>query len=152
MPAAGQRVLAADFTAAVTDSDATDHLNVAEGVVAGSPEVGVTFTAPTSGKAQVIIGARVRDDGAASTPVIDWQLFEDDTGGTEILGTGSEERRMEIPIGSSTRTFNGTKTILVTGLTAGQVYYARLMHGQGAGGGATADVLHRQITVIPLPV
>lgn len=152
MPTAGQRILATDFTAAVTASEGTDHLNITTTLTAGSPACDLTFVAPTSGKALVIIGARIRDDGNQSTPIIDSQLYlGTSAGGTLVYDTGNENRRIEIITDNSTRTQNHTKSWLATGLTPGSTYYVRIMHAVGAGGGTTADILNRTITVVPLP-
>lgn len=151
MPFAGQRILAQDFTPAQFASDGTDHLNITTTLTTGSPVVSVTFTAPTSGKVMIIVGARVRDDGNQSTPIIDWELREDDAAGAVVLSTGNEARRMEILTDNSTRTQNDTKSYIATGLTPGQVYYAQMYHAVGAGGGTTADVLFRQLAAVPLP-
>ncbi len=150
MPTAGLRVKALDFTAAQTDSDSTTHSNVGTTATAGSPEVGVTFTAPTSGKALISLGLRGQDDAAANSVFLDIEIYEDDTGGSKIVSTGTWERRLELAGDTSTTmTQNITKTFIETGLTAGQVYYARVMHHAAVAG--SADVIMRRIDVTPLP-
>lgn len=153
MPTAGQRILAADFTDSASSEDSTAQSNITAtsgALSAGSPTVSVTFTAPTSGKALVSIGMRCRDDGAASSIVLDWELREDDVAGDVILATGSVDRRMEISIDSaSSRTFNWTRDYLATGLTPGQVYYIRLMFYATPTG--SADIIHRRLHVVPIP-
>jgi hypothetical protein len=150
MPTAGQRVLAADFRSAVADSDDTTINNISSSTpTPGSPVVSVTFTAPTSGKALITVGGRMQDNGASSTMVFDYTVQEDDSGGSEILGTGSWDRRVELRGANSTATVNDSKSHVVTGLTAGQVYYVELQYY--VTGGSTADVINRQLSVVPLP-
>lgn len=149
MPNAGERVKALDFTAAQTDSDATTLSNISTTAAAGSPEVSVTFTAPTSGKVQVSLSLRGQDDGAANATYLDLEVYETDVNGTQIITTGSVDRRLELRGNTSSTPQNASKTFILTGLTAGQVYFARTMHYASAG--STADVLNRRIDVVPLP-
>lgn len=150
MPTAGQRVKALDFTAAQTSSDATAHNNITTTAAAGSPEVGVTFTAPTSGKVLISLSMRAFDNSAANAIYLDIEIYEDNTSGTKIVSTGTWERRLTIQGDtSSTIVGNSSKVFIETGLTAGQVYYARTMHYAAATG--TADVEMRRIDAAPLP-
>lgn len=149
MPAAGQRVLALDFTAAAHDEDSTEQSNIGASYVDGSPTVSITFTAPTSGKVLIILGVRARDNGATSSVVLDFELREDDSGGSLILDVGANTRRLELNTENDTRTQALSKHFLVEGLTAGQVYYAQTQHFATPGG--SADLIYRAITAIPQP-
>lgn len=150
MPTAGQRVLAADFTQSVVSTDSTTQWNVGTTAAVGSPEVAVTFTAPTSGKVLVNIASEMQDNVSDNAVYLDWRLYEDDGNGAIILNLGSSERYMKtIGHTSSIRSQAVGRSILVPGLTAGQVYFLRLYHS--ATGGTSADVLMRQVSVVPLP-
>lgn len=149
MPTAGQRVLAADFTAAAYDEDSTEQTNITDSYSIGSPELGITFTAPTSGKVLIILGLRARDNGATSSVVLDFDLFEDDSGGSQILAVAGSTRRLEQNFENDSRTQAVSKSYLVDGLTAGQIYYARTQHYATPGG--SADLIYRTITALPQP-
>lgn len=149
MPTAGQRVKALDFTAAVTASNGTAHNNVGTTLALGSPGVSVTFTAPTSGMAQVVVSMRCQDDTGSNTAYLDYEVRLNNGAGAIIFGTGSVDRRLDIGCtGAVTFQPNVSKVSLITGLTAGSTYFAQVLHAAAVAG--SADVLNRQITVIPL--
>jgi len=116
----------------------------------GVPEVGVTFVAPTSGRVLITIGGGLRDNGANATRVfMAPQVFEDDSDGTVVLsptvgqyGIGSAGEQSEFMYYS--------RTSLLSDLTPGRVYYARVMHQtSNTPGSPTADIACREITVSP---
>jgi len=147
MPLAGQRITALDFTAAVTATDSNVQANIGTTIGPGTPEVGVVFIAPTSGKVMVSIGGSAADDAGAHKAVIDWQLYAGtNASGTLILNVGSLARRLII--GGDVEGVEADRSSLVTGLTPGSSYYARVMVAAYA---ATTDVYNRTITVVPLP-
>lgn len=148
MPTAGQRVLALDFTAAAHDEDSTEQTNIGSSYVDGSPLVAVTFTAPSSGKVDIRLGLRARDNGAVSSIVLDFELREDDATGSLILDVGANTRRLELNAENDNRTQALSKGFLVTGLTAGQAYYAQTQHFASPAG--SADLIYRSITAIPI--
>lgn len=150
MPLAGQRIRALDFTAAVQAESAVMQANVGTTYVAGSPEVGVVFTAPTSGKVLVTISGLLQDDGGTTAVILDWELYEGaSAAGTKVSDTGLWEHRLELRGISTGYGQNASKTTLHAGLTAGTVYYVRTMHR--ALTGSTADVVMRAVNVVPLP-
>jgi hypothetical protein len=149
VPTAGQRVLAADFTATAYDESSTEQTNIGSSYATGSPEVGITFTAPTSGKVLVVLAMRSRDNGASSTVVLDFRLYEDDSGGSLILDEGATTRRMEVDHDNDSRTAALSKSYLVQGLTGGQAYYAQCRHFASPSG--SADLIYRAITALPQP-
>lgn len=120
--------------------------------VTGTPEVGVTFQASTSGKARVTVGSGFRDEGASVDRVfLALQLFFDNSSGTEVIapsvttfGHGSCDVNTEFQY--------GCRVGLLTGLTPGQVYYARLQHLATPGTDPdSADVTGRGLIIIPVP-
>lgn len=152
MPLAGQRIKALDFTDTVEASSLTALLNISTTLTVGTPEVGVVFTAPTSGKALVTIGASFVDDtGADNVGVLDTKLFQGTNGsGTLILNTGDLRRRLILQPGNvANQSQEASRTFPVTGLTAGTSYYVQLLHFAAAG--ATLDLFARQVIVQPLP-
>jgi hypothetical protein len=149
MPTAGSRVKALDFGTPGTASDATAHNNVTTTPVAGSPTVSVTFLAPTSGMAMIVIGMRCQDDAGSNTVYLDYEVRNNNVSGSVVFATGAVERRLDLP-GSGAVTFqpNASKVSIVTGLTPGNTYFVRTMHSAAVTG--SADVLMRRLDVIPL--
>lgn len=151
MPLAGQRIKALDFTAAVGAESLTVQSNIGTTLAIGSPEVGVIFTAPTSGKAQVTVGASFADDtGANNCGVLDWKLFQGTNGsGTLVLGTGALTRRLILQPGDvANQSQEASRSVLVQGLTPGLSYYVQLLHQSYAG--STVDLYARTVAVLPL--
>ncbi len=152
MPLAGQRIKALDFTATVEASSTVVQSNVGTSLVVGSPEVGVVFIAPTSGKAMITVGGSVLDDsGANNSAVIDTKIFLGTNGsGTLIFGVGSLLRRLILAPGDiASQSQEVSRTFSVSGLTAGASYYVQLLQQSYAG--TTVDIFARQVIVQPLP-
>jgi hypothetical protein len=133
-------------------SDDTLQLNLTTTTyVTGTPEVGVAFTAPTSGRVRVTVGGGCRDNGGSNDRVfLSPQIFQGpDASGSEII-VPSVVVRGYGSAGFSTEFAHGSRTSQVKDLIAGETYYARLMYTTSAGAG-TADIAAREITVIPVP-
>lgn len=152
MPLAGQRIKALDFQPMVESSSTATLSNISTTPSVGTPEVGVVFTAPTSGKALITIGASFADDsGANNCGVLDTKLFlGTNSSGTLILGTGDLRRRLILQPGDvANQSQEASRTFPVTGLTPGASYYVQLLHSAWAG--ATLDLFARQVIAQPLP-
>lgn len=150
---AGTEVLALDFPPAVQAYDATQIINPTNSnYSAGSPQVGVAFTAPTSGRVLVIIGGAV-GNSAGDRIFLSPQVFEGSSAsGTEILSPSVTSRGYSsdnVSVGYQ----YGTRESLLEGLKPGQTYYARVMHvvNTGDSGTSTQDIAARQITIVPVP-
>ena len=119
----------------------------------GSPEVGVFFVAPASGTVRLTVGGGFRDNGASALDrvFLSPQLFLGSSAGTEVLapsvtarGYGSAAENTDFQYGS--------RVSLITGLTAGELYYIRVQHLTSAGTDPdTADIAARDLIVIPMP-
>ncbi len=152
MPLAGQRIKALDFQPMVEASSTATLTNITTPLAVGTPEVGVVFTAPTSGKALITIGASFADDtGADNVGILDSKLFLGTNGsGTLVLSTGDLRRRLILQPGNvANQSQEASRTFPVTGLTAGASYYVQLLHQSWAG--ATLDIYARQVVAQPLP-
>ncbi|MBA9002004.1 hypothetical protein [Thermomonospora cellulosilytica] len=152
-------VRARDWPPTVQAADYTDQLNLtSSSYVPGSPEVGVQFVAPTSGRIIITIGGGARDNTNDNRVFLSPQIFEGpDVSGTEILapsvtihGWGQTSTAATAGYGSreSLYPFPGAGE---TELVPGQVYYARVMMAAEQGVGASADVFSRFIIVEPAP-
>lgn len=147
---AGSVVYAADFPPSVYDSDDTSNLNISSTTyIAGTPEVGVVFTAPTTGRVELTIGGGLRDSSGANRVHLSPQVFlGTSAAGTEILAPTVVTRGVGSPAESVNYMYY-SRTTLLEGLTPGASYYARTMHK--VSGGATADIAARDISVAPAP-
>lgn len=119
---------------------------------AGSPEIGVFFVAPPSGRIRLTIGGGFRDNGASLDRIfLSPQLFLDSSDGTEILAP-SVTLRGYLSLSNNTEFQYGCRVSLIEDLTPGQLYYVRSMHLATPGTDPdTADIAARDIIVIPLP-
>ncbi|GAA4924611.1 hypothetical protein HD597_011317 [Nonomuraea thailandensis] len=119
----------------------------------GSPEIGVYFVAPPSGKVRLTIGGGFRDNGAAPLDRIflSPQLFRDSSDGTEVLAP-SVTLRGYLSLSNNTAFQYGCRVSLIENLTPGQLYYIRTMHLVTPGTDPdNADIAARDLIVIPLP-
>ncbi len=151
----GSIITGLDLPPAVYDSDDTLLLNLTVlDYTVGSPEVGVTFVAPTSGRVRLTVGGGLRDSSAVDRVFLSPQVFRgSSSSGTEVLapsvtirGFGSTDKSNEFVYAS--------RTSMLTGLTPGTTYYARVMYvvsPAAAAANATADIGFRDIAVVPVP-
>lgn len=152
----GTRVLAMDYPPTVTVFDGTTNANITSTVyVAGTPEVGVTFMAPTTGRVSLTVGGGVRNNAANNDRVfIAPQVYlGTSSAGTEILAPTAPQYGISSGGGYTTDdTQYLSRTVLVTGLVPGSTYYVRTMHTQVNNSGAasgTSDLFARSLVVAP---
>ena len=139
-------------TAFVHDDTLLANLTNA-GYEAGSPEVGVFFVAPPSGRVRLTIGGGARDNGASAWDrvFLSPQLFEDSSSGTQILAP-SVTVRGYLFAKENLEFQYGSRVSFIEDLTPGQLYYLRTMHLTADGNDPdSADLAARDIIVIPLP-
>ncbi|MET8864682.1 hypothetical protein ABZW11_17230 [Nonomuraea sp. NPDC004580] len=117
---------------------------------AGTPEVGVYFVAPPSGTVRLTLGGGFRDNTATDRIFLAPELFEENSDGERILAP-SVTARGYLSMKEDTQPQYGCRVSLITGLTAGQLYYLRTMHLASPGSGAQADIAARDLIVIPMP-
>lgn len=150
MPTAGQRLKAQDFTASQFDSDETLQTNISETLHAGTPEVSVVVTAPTSGKVLIGLGLSAQDDSNFGGARLDIEIYEgtDDTG-TQIYAGGTIAYFVQTKGQQSTVDLTVSKMSIYEGLTPGENYFIRtLQRGLST---TTADITARSLMAIPLP-
>jgi hypothetical protein len=149
---AGSKVNALDFPPAVYAADGTTQSNLSNTAYAvGSPEVGVTFIAPTSGRVKITVGGGLRNNAANTDRVaIAPQVFVTNSAGVEVLAPTVTRGVSSEGIASAGDFAYRSRTTLLTGLTPGQQYYARTMQVI-FGSNATADLSQRDILVDPAP-
>ncbi|MEU8199300.1 hypothetical protein AB0C10_36500 [Microbispora amethystogenes] len=119
----------------------------------GSPEVGVFFIAPPSGRVRVTIGGGLRDNGAApfDRVFLSPQLFLDNSSGSVVINPA--DVLYDLSTAKENNEFQyGSRVVLVQGLAPGNQYYLRVMHSTSPGTDPdTADIASRDIIVIPVP-
>ncbi|MEV0382894.1 hypothetical protein [Nonomuraea sp. NPDC050643] len=118
----------------------------------GTPEIGVYFVAPPSGKIRLTIGGGFRDNGASLDRIfLSPQLFRDNADGAEVLAP-SVTLRGYLSLSNNTAFQYGCRVSLIENLTPGQIYYIRTMHLATPGTDPdTSDIAARDLIVIPLP-
>ncbi|WP_049562249.1 hypothetical protein [Nonomuraea sp. SBT364] len=118
----------------------------------GSPEVGVYFIAPPSGRVRLTLGGGFRDNGASAVDrlFLAPQLFRDNSDGTQVLAP-SVTIRGYLAAREDTEFQYGSRVSFIEGLTPGQLYYLRTMHLTNGTAPNNADIAARDIIVIPLP-
>lgn len=144
---AGSSIEASDHPASNGVEDSTTQTNISStSFVTGSPELGITFTAPDSGRAIVCVGGIVRDNGGSNRVFLTFQVFEgEDDSGTEFLAPSVYNGISNYGV-QGDYAARGNMTLL-EGLTPGQVYYARTVHA--VTGGSTCDINTRDIMAFP---
>ncbi|MGI5293277.1 hypothetical protein ACQEVF_59570 [Nonomuraea polychroma] len=117
----------------------------------GTPEVGVFFIAPPSGRVRLTLGGGFRDNSAADRIFLAPQLFREDSDGTEVLAP-SVTFRGYLSVAADTEMQYGSRVSMLENLIPGQRYYLRAMHLASPGTDPdTADINSRDIIVIPVP-
>lgn len=145
---AGTIVTALDFPPTVQATDNTGITNVSStSYITGSPVVSTTFTAPTSGRVRLVVGAVFGAGGGGNRMFISPQVFEGtDASGIEVLSPS-----VATAVGSmseQTSYSSYERASFLDGLTPGGTYFVRTVHR--VTGGATIDLLFRGVIVVPL--
>ena len=144
----GALVRGADFPITVFAQDDTVQVGTAStAYVTGTPEVGVYFMAPTSGRVLITVSGGARDATGDTRAFLAPQVFLNNSGDTEVLAPSVESYGWANPGSNSDYVF-GSRVSMLDGLTPGQVYYARVMFSPPDG--TTVEVKTREIMVEPV--
>jgi hypothetical protein len=158
VPAGGDVIYASDVTlpAAVQAVDGTNLTGVTvAGPVAGSPVVGVVFTAPPSGRVRVTVtGTMAATAGTGQiNGVLGVQVRTGAVmgGGTLVHdGFAADPGVRIVFIGPINAGVCGSGSMLVSGLTPGASHNAQAVHGV-LGTSAAITIYNRAVGVDPLP-
>ncbi|GAA4924607.1 hypothetical protein GCM10023334_029420 [Nonomuraea thailandensis] len=146
----GAPVSASDRPASAWASDTTANTDIGStSFIAGTPQVSLTFVAPTSGAVLLSVGVAGADNGGTNRIHLAPEVRVGSVAGAVVLAADVTSRGVGLP-GESSANVHRSRTTLLTGLTAGTTYFARTMHK--VSGGLTADIAVREITVIPTPL
>lgn len=152
---AGQRVKALDFPPTVHASDTTAISNITQiTYTAGSPEVGVTFIAPTTGRVLITTGGGVRNNAAnADRLFIAPQVFlGSSSAGIEVLAPSVTLFGIGTSVGSANLSYQYlSRTEMLDNLTPGATYYVRAMYtvSPDTTNNNTCDLNTRAVLVAP---
>lgn len=148
---AGTIVAALDTPPTVYAQDTTAITNISStSYIPGTPEVGVTFIAPTTGRVMLSVGASMRNDAANSDRVaVTAEIRENDASGAVFLAATVFRGVATDGIPTAGDYCTVGHTTLVTGLTPGGQYFARSMHIKFGSVGTTGDIAMRDILVAP---
>jgi hypothetical protein len=150
---AGRPVLAQDFPPVAWSQNTTQINNPNNTTyVAGTPEVSVTFTAPTSGRVLLIVGGGLGNAAGADRIYLSPEVRLTNSAGAVVLSPAVANRGFSSDNCSSGFAYGSRESVL-DGLIPGQLYFARVMYlvGTGDAGTTTADIAVRDIGVVPLP-
>lgn len=150
--ATGGDVYGVDFPPSQYDQDWTTISNITSTTyIAGTPEVAVSVTAPTSGRVFVSIGCGIRNDAATNVRAsVTFQVFEDNPDGALFLAADEVRGVKSCGIASAQEYQYHGNTDLVTGLTPGRSYYFQTVYLSTTAAG-TVDISSRNILVTPVP-
>lgn len=147
----GSQVYGRDMPPSQYDQDWTTQANISStSYITGTPEVGVNFTAPTSGRVLVAVGGGIRNNAAAAERgIITYILYENSSDGDVVTSASAYS-------GVTSQGFAASQEFHYVGgfnmeenLVPGRNYYAQVVHRCLLGNG-TLDIASRDIAVIPL--
>lgn len=145
---AGTRVLAEDTPPCQYATDSTAQTDISTTTSEGSPAVSVTFVAPTTGRVHVTVGGGGNASSGAARAFFEPEIYlGTDSSGTQVIGPNAITLRGFGTSPGATTTQYGSRRTMVTGLTPGATYFARVMIRRS--GGTSADVAVREISVEP---
>lgn len=151
---AGTPVRALDFPPAQFSFNQDTIANItATTYQTGTNEVAVRFQAPTSGRVAVTVKAITQNNSAANTDrvFVTYRILTGDPDDADLFQTDEIKNGVSsaaIPEADEFR--YASHTTMVSGLTPGEFYYARVRYRTTLGSN-TADIGYRHILVFPIP-
>lgn len=147
---AGDRVTGLDWPPAVSASSQTEQLNqTSTSYVTGSPEVGVYFTAPISGRVLITVGGGARDNTNDNRVFTSVEVLAGDANGEQFLAPSVPTGGWGT-MGTNANYMFASRTFLLSGLTPQVRYYARVMTSVETTTSTSADTAVRDIIVEPV--
>lgn len=150
---AGRPVRALDYPPAKWAQDTTQINNPTNaGYITGTPEVSVTFVAPTSGRVLLVVGGGLGNGAGGDRVFLSPEVRETSAAGALVLSPSVTSRGFGSDIAASAFHYGSRESVL-EGLTPGQVYYAVVKYAVATSdaGASTQDIAARDITVVPIP-
>jgi hypothetical protein len=150
---AGRPVRAIDYPPAKWSQDATAINNpTSASYITGSPEVSVTFIAPTSGRVLLVVGGGLGNAAAGDRIFLSPEVRLTNSSGALVLSPSVTNRGFGSDSCSAGFHYGSRESVL-EGLTPGTLYYAVVKYAVATSdaGASTQDIACRDITVAPLP-
>jgi hypothetical protein len=150
---AGRPVRALDYPPPVWAQDTTQINNPNNaGYITGSPEVSVTFIAPTSGRVLIIVGGGLGNGAGGDRVFLSPEVRLTNSSGALVLSPSVTNRGFGSDIAAGAFHYGSRESVL-DGLTPGQLHYAVVKYAvqTGDAGATTQDIAARDITVVPIP-
>jgi hypothetical protein len=151
--AAGRQVKALDYPPAVWAQNTTQINNPTNaGYLTGTPEVSVTFTAPTSGRVLLVVGGGLGNGAGGDRIFLAPEVRETNAAGALVLPPSVTSYGFGSDICAAAFHYGSRESVL-EGLTPGQVYYAVVKYAVSTAdpGASTQDIACRDMIVAPLP-
>lgn len=126
--------------------DATNLATSGTTFLAGTPNLSISFTAPSSGKAMVSVAGNIEGGAGGGSCVLTFEVRVTNVSGTVIVAAADENGLLV----QGQNNVQAANRIIVTGLTAGGTYFVRTMHHSTLAGD-NVNVFNRRLTVEPLP-
>lgn len=148
MPAAGQRILAADFGESARAQSNTSVARTATTFNAQSPQVGTTFTPPTSGDVFISVSGGISAPTDTDWGTISYEVYEGTDGTGTVVLAAADTHGIRNAESSGIIDYKG-RGQLVTGLDPTLTHFVLVMQRSGSGANITFN--HRAIEVVPVP-
>jgi hypothetical protein len=150
---AGRPVRALDYPPAKWAQNATAINDASNSsYITGSPEVSVTFVAPTSGRVLIVVGGGLGNAAGGDRIFLSPEVRETSAAGALVLSPSVTSRGFGSDSAASAFAYGSRESVL-EGLTPGQVYYAVVKYAVATGdaGASSQDIALREIVVVPIP-
>lgn len=115
----------------------------------GASEVSVIFVAPYSGRVAVCVQGGIDQDSAGNRVFITYEMYLGVSEAGTLVQAAKEANGISSNGGPASNDLICGNMSMVSGLTPGAEYFARMMHRTE--GGATNDVTFRELIVFPVP-
>lgn len=148
----GRTISATNFPATKFAATATDISNVSStSFINGSPEISVTFIAPLSGRVLIVNGAGLGDNGGSPAQMfVDSEVRVTDGAGAVVRSSNVAGEGTISSAAENASNEYKSRAYVLSDLTPGQQYFARLQYRAATVNGGTGDVTARSILVQPI--
>ncbi|AGL13886.1 hypothetical protein [Actinoplanes sp. N902-109] len=129
----------------VEAAETTGQSVTSTGYSVGSPPCDITFAAPPSGKALIMVTGNIAGYSSQGGIYLSFQIRLNNASGTIF----NDAFDLNALYNQGVQNLRATYTRYIGNFTPGQVYYIRLMH-RIADAGQTGSIIDRRLTVVPL--
>ncbi|CAM3433716.1 hypothetical protein [Stackebrandtia soli] len=150
---AGQPIRAVDHPPSVYVADPTDLENITNTTWSpGTPDVSMTITAPTSGRARIDIWAMVDEDSDGGGVYLSVEVRHGNPTGPVIHAPSTTTGGIAAYwVDAAPMNTSASGWVFLSGLEPGAVYWVQLQHMVRDPATGGLDIAHRAILYTPLP-